>query len=173
MQITPSYAKHFTIYKWFHNNRVSIPASGGWGLLDTSQWMGKTQPEMPFAAFSLDFHLAWNFHHQAHKWVAEISPLWLGMGLQKRTMSRRARERHGGWTGVWLKNWGSPGCYGLVDWATACEPKGHWFDSQSGHMPGLWARALFGDMWEATDWCISHTLMFLSLSFSLPSPLSK
>ena len=19
----------------------------------------------------------------------------------------------------------------------ACEPKGHWFDSQSGHMPGL------------------------------------
>ena len=26
---------------------------------------------------------------------------------------------------------------------------------------------------EATDWCISQMLLFLSLSFSLPSPLSK
>ena len=33
------------------------------------------------------------------------------------------------------------GWYGSGDWAPACEPKGHWFDSQSGHMPGLQARS--------------------------------
>ena len=44
------------------------------------------------------------------------------------------------------------------------QPKSHWFDSQLGHMPGLWAKFPVGD---------GETLMFLSLSFSLPSPLSK
>ena len=29
------------------------------------------------------------------------------------------------------------GYCGSVDRVLACEPKGHWFDSQSGHMPGL------------------------------------
>ena len=33
----------------------------------------------------------------------------------------------------------SPGWCGSVDWAPDCEPKGCWFDSQSGHRPGLWA----------------------------------
>ena len=41
-------------------------------------------------------------------------------------------------------------------------------DSQSGHMPGLRARSSVEATWEATThWC------FLSLSFSIPSPLSK
>ena len=31
----------------------------------------------------------------------------------------------------------SSGWCGSVDWIPACEPKGHWFDSQSGYMPGL------------------------------------
>ena len=53
------------------------------------------------------------------------------------------------------------GWCGSVGWVLACELKGHQFNSQSGHMqvPGVW---------EAT-----HTLVFLSLSFSLSSPLSK
>ena len=34
----------------------------------------------------------------------------------------------------------SPGWCGSVDWVPACEPKGRWFNSQSGHKPGLWAR---------------------------------
>ena len=72
-----------------------------------------------------------------------------------------------------------PGWCGSVDWALACEPKGLEFDSQSGHMPGFQARPPVGGMWEATNQreannqCISHTWMFFSLSFSLPSPLSK
>ena len=41
------------------------------------------------------------------------------------------------------------------------------FDSQLGHMPGLRARSPVGGAFKAT------TLMFLSLSFSLPSPISK
>ena len=60
-----------------------------------------------------------------------------------------------------------------VDWAQACELKGCQFNSWSGHMPGFWARSPVGGVWEAADQCFSHTLMFLSLSFSLPSPLSK
>ena len=68
---------------------------------------------------------------------------------------------------------GSTGWYGSVDWVLAYEPKGRWFYSQSGHMPGLRARSPVEGVWEAADWCFSHTSMFLSLSFSLPSPLSK
>ena len=63
--------------------------------------------------------------------------------------------------------WYSPGWCGSVDWVPACEPKGHWFDSQSGHMPGLWARSPVGGAREATThWCFS-----LSLSLSLPLSL--
>ena len=40
----------------------------------------------------------------------------------------------------------------------------HWVDSQSGYMPGLWARSAVGGVWKATDQCFSHTSMFLSLS---------
>ena len=55
-----------------------------------------------------------------------------------------------------------------VDWAPACKPKGHWFDSQSGYMPGLRTRSPVGGAPRG-----NHTLMFLFLSFSLPFPLSK
>ena len=60
-----------------------------------------------------------------------------------------------------------PGWCVSVHWVPACEPKGWWFDSHSGHVPGLWSRSPVGGMWETTThWCFS-------LSFSLPSPLSK
>ena len=64
------------------------------------------------------------------------------------------------------------GC-GSVDWVPACEPKGYQFDSQPGPTPGLWARSPVGGVGEVTDGCIARTSTFLSLSFSLPSPLSK
>ena len=67
----------------------------------------------------------------------------------------------------------SPDQLGSVSWASSHKAKGHWFNSPSVHMPGLWARTLVGGMWEATDQCFSLTSMFLSLSFSLPAPLSK
>ena len=54
-----------------------------------------------------------------------------------------------------------PGWCGLVDWVLDCELKGHQFDSQAGHMPGLQAKFPVGGM------------LFLSLSFSLPFPLSE
>ena len=37
-----------------------------------------------------------------------------------------------------------PGWCGSVDWVPACKPEGHWFDSQSGHMPELQARSPLG-----------------------------
>ena len=63
----------------------------------------------------------------------------------------------------------SPGWCGSVDWAPACERKGCWLDSQ-GTCPGGGPDARLG-VCEATHPCISSILMFLSLSFSLPSPL--
>ena len=59
------------------------------------------------------------------------------------------------------------GWYGSMDGALACESEGCGFDSQSRHIPGLQARSPVGGVQEAT------TLMLLSLSFSVPSPLSK
>ena len=37
-----------------------------------------------------------------------------------------------------------PGWCGSVDGAPACNPKGHWFDCQSGHTPGLPVRSPVG-----------------------------
>ena len=73
---------------------------------------------------------------------------------------------------IWFVNWhskihASPGWCGSVDWEADCEAEGRWFDSRSGHMPGLRARSPVGCARKAT------TLMFVSLSFSFPSPLSK
>ena len=62
----------------------------------------------------------------------------------------------------------SPGWCGSVDWAPACEPKCRWFGTQSGDMPGLQAR--FPGYRHMRG---NHMLMFLSLSSSFPSPLSK
>ena len=54
-----------------------------------------------------------------------------------------------------------------VDWAPACEQKSPWFDSQSGHVPGLRSRSPVGGMQEAT----THWYFSPSLSPSFP-PLS-
>ena len=54
-------------------------------------------------------------------------------------------------------------------WALAYGPKGRWFNSQSGHMPWLWARFPVGGTWEATThWCFCP-----SLSPSLPLSKNK
>ena len=56
-------------------------------------------------------------------------------------------------------NQGCPGWCGAVGWMPACELKGHWFDSQSGHMPGLQARSPVGGAREATTcWCFFPSL---------------
>ena len=59
----------------------------------------------------------------------------------------------------------SPGWCGSVDWALAWEPKGCWFNSQSGHMSGLRARSPAGGMREVT------TIDFFSPSLSPSHPL--
>ena len=61
-----------------------------------------------------------------------------------------------------------PGWCGSVDWVPAFKPKGRRFYSQAEHMPGLWARSPVRGHVRG-----NHTLMFLSLSFSLPSSPSK
>ena len=42
-----------------------------------------------------------------------------------------------------------------MGWALDCTPRGCWFVSWSGHMPGVWARTLAGCRRQATDWCFS------------------
>ena len=60
-----------------------------------------------------------------------------------------------------------PGWRGSVDRALVCELKDRRLNSQSGHMPGVWARSPAGGVQEANNPCISRTLMFLFPSFSL------
>ena len=79
----------------------------------------------------------------------------------------------GGKTGraVLFKNLNNPGWCGSVDCPLSHKPKGRWFDSRSGHMPGLWARPLAGGAREATDLahqCFSPCLSpFLTLSLKI------
>ena len=64
----------------------------------------------------------------------------------------------------------SPGWCGSMDWVPACKLKGHWFDFQSGHMPGLQARSPLGGMHEQL---LGIAFAHLGFSLSLPSlPLS-
>ena len=63
---------------------------------------------------------------------------------------------------------GSPGWCGSVDWAPAYESKGRWFDSQS--RAHAWVA---GQVPSRAHTRGNHPFMFLSLSFFLPSPLSK
>ena len=65
-----------------------------------------------------------------------------------------------------------PDWYGSIGWALSCKAKGHWFNSLSGHMPGMQVHAWSGCIQEATDHCFPLISMFLSLTFSLPSPLT-
>ena len=66
-----------------------------------------------------------------------------------------------------------PDLYRSLGWVSSCKVKGRLFDSWSGHKPALQACPQLGHVQEATDRYFSLTLMFLSLSFSLPAPLSK
>ena len=47
-------------------------------------------------------------------------------------------------TDSWNNPTESPGWRGSVDGVLACEPMGHWFGSQSGHMPGMQAKSPVG-----------------------------
>ena len=68
------------------------------------------------------------------------------------------------------------GWCGSVGWVLACELKGHQFNSQLGHMPGMQVSSPTGGVWEATNqfsltyWCISP---FLSPSFPLSLKINK
>ena len=63
----------------------------------------------------------------------------------------------------------APGWCGPVDWVPVREPKGHWFDSQSGHMPELQARSPIESVQEAIFSCTS--VFSPPLSPSLPLSL--
>ena len=71
------------------------------------------------------------------------------------------------------KLWYSIDQCGSVFWASSCKAKSHWFDSSQGMCLGCRFSPLTGCVEEATDRYFSLTSMFLSISFSLPSPLSK
>ena len=51
--------------------------------------------------------------------------------------------------------------------------KGCWFNFLSRAHAWVWARSPVGGLQEAASECFFHTLIFLSLSLSLPFPLSK
>ena len=61
-----------------------------------------------------------------------------------RAHSSRLTHCSGGHTRALRRKTQTPGWCGSVDWAPACELKGLWFDSQSGHVPGLRVRSPVG-----------------------------
>ena len=68
----------------------------------------------------------------------------------------------------------SPDWCGSVDWAPACKPKRHQFDSQSGQVPGVRARSTVGGAPEAiTHWCISPSLPLFSRNKYIKSLKNK
>ena len=75
-------------------------------------------------------------------------------------------EKHLNW--LW-----SPNQCGSVGWATYHKVKGHQFDSSQDTCLSCGFDPQPGYMWGGTDRCFSLTSMFLSFSFSLPSPLFK
>ena len=57
----------------------------------------------------------------------------------------------------------SPDWCGSVGWALSCKLKGRHFNSQSGHLPGLWARSPVGGLCAR-----GNQLFLLHISESLP-----
>ena len=70
-----------------------------------------------------------------------------------------------------LLNCGPDPC-GSVGWMLSHKAKDRRFDSPSGRTPGLWVWSLVRAHVRG-NCCFSLTLMFLSLSFSLPPPPYK
>ena len=66
----------------------------------------------------------------------------------------------------------SPDWCGLVDWAKLHKVQDHQFNSQSGHMPGVWVQWGLRERGSQLMF-LSHMDVSLSPSFSLPSLLSK
>ena len=66
-----------------------------------------------------------------------------------------------------------PSKYSLFGCASFHKLKGHPFNSRPGHMPGLHVQSPVGALMEDANLCFSLILMFLSLTFSFLSPLSK
>ena len=63
----------------------------------------------------------------------------------------------------------SPDWCNSVGWAPACELRGHWFDSQSGHRPCLRARSPAGECVRGSQWMF---LLYMDVSLPLVLPLS-
>ena len=67
-----------------------------------------------------------------------------------------------------------PGRCGSVGRASSCKAKGHWLGPSQATCLGRRVGPQSGHIQEATDRCLSLTLIFLSLSPSLlPTPLTK
>ena len=65
-----------------------------------------------------------------------------------------------------------PGQCGSLGWVSVLQSKRSLVQFRSGHLPGLQVRSL-ARVREAIDRCFSVTSVFLSCSFSLPSPPLK
>ena len=120
-----------------------------------------------FHGFSQDPHFPTHLPSRAKSSALFSSESWVGSFLCVKYLMERGIY-HTWNISYWLKDLVEPWLVWLSGLSAGLQTKGRWFDSLSGHMPGLQAR--FPSAGRARG---NHTLMFLSLSFSLPSPLSK
>ena len=77
-------------------------------------------------------------------------------------------ERNLSWYNLQVSRAGSsPDWCGSVGWVSSCKVKGCWFDSWSGHMPGLWVQTPVG-VCTGGNWSMFVSHIDLSLLLSLP-----
>ena len=118
-------------------------------------------------ALSWLIHQGWRFDHQsAHteEWTNEYITKWNKKSIFLPPLPPLSISLS---LSLSINKNFSPGWCGSVDWAPAYKPKGHWFCSHSGHMPGLGTGSgpQWGGVWDATiHWCFS---LFLPSSPSL------
>ena len=108
----------------------------------------------------LDFHPACSFHQLIHHLLlSSLSFLACEMHTNEELLWGFSKI-------IYVQALHSPDQCGSVVWALSRKVKSHQFDSQSGHVPGLWARSSVG----ASE---RQPHIDGSLPLSFPSPLSK
>lgn len=74
--------------------------------------------------------------------------------------------------GLLCEIWESPSYCGSIAWVSSCKSRGHWFDSQLGHMSEMVAGLVHGAHMRV-NWLVFLFHIDVFVSFSLPSSLSK
>ena len=126
--------------EWGFPATSGVMGSQHWAVLGRTKGVGYHPSEMdtmPTAA-TPKFKCFITFLHPSTKGMLPLINLF----------PSKTQQKKGDLTALLKKNY--PWLVLLSGLSAGCKPKGHWFNSQSGHMPGLQARSPVGGAREAT-----------------------